>query len=1324
MFQNRIKAVLASVVAVLSGCSLSTHQTPLSMNPAGMRQGQAPTVRPAGSIPKLINPGDVARGTAKADVLDTRLMVHRRGIEIVGATDLIRNHLPEHVKPGPAPAGPANALVAGSTIDEPRTRLENTFPTISATGWNPPDPTVAVGPNHVVVTVNMAIAFYDKNTGSETFRTNLNNAGGFFGDLGAQGFTFDPKVIYDHYAQRFVMVVLEYYNPDQSWIDIAVSDDSDPNGTWYRYRTDAVIDIGGSTVWWDFPGIGYDQFAYYITGNLFGLNGGPYGGGGFRVFTKAPLLTGGTAAYSTLRDGSLYTCMPATHYGTNNAGYFAYVQNSTTMRIYAIRNPITATPTLTFTSVTTPSYAGSISAPTLNGSAVSNAGMTMPFFRNGRLFVVHNASISGRNVARWHEFNLNNWPVSGSVTRVQSGDIDAGPDRHTVFPAIAVNGAGDVGVSLGVTGANMRVAAAIAGRRAADPAGRMGVPVIVKEGEVNGGGRWGDYFAVGVDPVDDTRFWAVAEYLTPTGWQNWVSNFTVASQSLCHPVGDSAGTFEIGVTSPATIDVLANDWLSTGLTMTIDSFDATSTLGGTITRSAGTGPGGRDRLIYAPPTSGLGGFDSFSYTVRDTAGNTASNSVVMTVTNPSLYRNPENPPVSRAGIQVAWYEVLGAPGALPNFSTLTPYRYDLASQINIANTTGLVGTSTRSDDVGAVFEGFIDVQTASMYTFYLNSDDGSKMFVGDTLVINNDGLHGAVEVASSPLGLKVGKHKVRIEYYEAGGGAQLVASWSSLTLAKAVIPTARWFSVKSCPSNLEAAPNFASRSVALSWRAATGADPLGVIIRRNGEQIASLPASVSAYTDTPPAPAANRHGSFVYTIEATGTAVPFCDNPPRAVSLSGGNVIFAENFDSIADNAALATAGWQSVLSGTVVETEAAWSMDGLRTANPPGVDGRPTSGRYVISDSASATGTNATGAGASLDLLSPTFDCTGRARVTLHFDAVAQLNNNGSTVFDIDVRTASNPTWVNVFRRVAPSRTSPSPAVTISNADGVFGRTSVDLTTRAANQTGVQVRFRHYEPTDDWFIAIDNVLVDDVAAQNGGSSNVLNTQSFTTPIALPWRVVSALSGAQTWTVADPCARSVSNNGGSFPRQSGQAVHRLGGQFAILDSACNPALAHDDLLITPSINCARAFEVWLHVRSEAIVADGTRMEVLLSTDGGATFDPTPVFAYDAASLQDTVEDPFYDNRALHVPGASLRSNVAFAFRVINAGGGMWWGIDDVRVSADLACLSDVNFDRNVDGDDIITFFAAWDAGNADINQDGGTDGDDVIVFFAAWDAGC
>ncbi len=54
------------------------------------------------------------------------------------------------------------------------------------------------------------------------------------------------------------------------------------------------------------------------------------------------------------------------------------------------------------------------------------------------------------------------------------------------------------------------------------------------------------------------------------------------------------------------------------------------------------------------------------------------------------------------------------------------------------------------------------------------------------------------------------------------------------------------------------------------------------------------------------------------------------------------------------------------------------------------------------------------------------------------------------------------------------------------------------------------------------------------------------------------------------------------------------------------------------------------------------------------------------------------------------------------------------------------CPADFDCSRGVDGDDVITFFAAWDASDpaADFTGDGGVDGDDVIAFFARWDAGC
>ena len=138
-----------------------------------------------------------------------------------------------------------------------------------------------------MITVNMAIAFFDKE-GNEEFSANLDSTGnpGFFEEIGGGDFTFDPKCFYDPHTERFVVLALEQYGSSESWITMAVSDDSDPNGVWYKYRTWSVItDTGnGNTYWVDYPGFGFDDGYFYVTGNLFGLNNGGWGGVLYRVF--------------------------------------------------------------------------------------------------------------------------------------------------------------------------------------------------------------------------------------------------------------------------------------------------------------------------------------------------------------------------------------------------------------------------------------------------------------------------------------------------------------------------------------------------------------------------------------------------------------------------------------------------------------------------------------------------------------------------------------------------------------------------------------------------------------------------------------------------------------------------------------------------------------------------------------------------------------------------------------------------------------------------------------------------------------------------------
>jgi hypothetical protein len=52
------------------------------------------------------------------------------------------------------------------------------------------------------------------------------------------------------------------------------------------------------------------------------------------------------------------------------------------------------------------------------------------------------------------------------------------------------------------------------------------------------------------------------------------------------------------------------------------------------------------------------------------------------------------------------------------------------------------------------------------------------------------------------------------------------------------------------------------------------------------------------------------------------------------------------------------------------------------------------------------------------------------------------------------------------------------------------------------------------------------------------------------------------------------------------------------------------------------------------------------------------------------------------------------------------------------------CFADHNNDDSIDGDDVISFFADWDASLpcADVDGSDGVDGDDVIAFFTLWDS--
>lgn len=237
-----------------------------------------------------------------------------------------------------------------------------------------------------------------------------------------------------------------------------------------------------------------------------------------------------------------------------------------------------------------------------------------------------------------------------------------------------------------------------------------------------------------------------------------------------------------------TMDVLKNDLETNCDAVTINGFAATTANGGGIALSSGTGPGGRDQLTYtAPSGGGFNGIDTFTYSIRDAANQISNATVSIRVYG---FRASDNPVRFQAGSRARYYN-LNAPSVLPDFATLVPFTTSTAGGINFASTGGNFAGSGIADNVGAVYTGWLNVPTNGLYTLFLESDDGSRLLVGDEVVVANDGLHGMVEL-SGLIGLAAGRHRVRIEFFEAGGGAGLIARYSGPGLGKQVIPAANW----------------------------------------------------------------------------------------------------------------------------------------------------------------------------------------------------------------------------------------------------------------------------------------------------------------------------------------------------------------------------------------------------------------------------------------------------------------------------------------------------------------------------------------------------
>ena len=142
-------------------------------------------------------------------------------------------------------------------------------------------------------------------------------------------------------------------------------------------------------------------------------------------------------------------------------------------------------------------------------------------------------------------------------------------------------------------------------------------------------------------------------------------------------------------------------------------------------------------------------------------------------------RSPDGPAEAQHGMTYSYYE--GAWDALPDFDTEAPTRTGRADSLDLAK------LQHKDDDYAVRFSGFLEVDRDGVYTFSLGSDDGSKLYIGSDVAVDNDGLHPFREESAS-IALARGRHAITVEFFERGGADRLSVSYAGPDFSKQVIP--------------------------------------------------------------------------------------------------------------------------------------------------------------------------------------------------------------------------------------------------------------------------------------------------------------------------------------------------------------------------------------------------------------------------------------------------------------------------------------------------------------------------------------------------------
>lgn len=405
--------------------------------------------------------------------------------------------------------------LSGSMKKAPNTpTVLNDFEANSYNGFTPADNTVAISNDGVILSaINSNVYVYQNDGQLLNFQTFESLKRRFFPLL--DGDWFDPRVVYDPDADRFILVILHGHTPSSSRVLVFFSKTNNPMDGWNPYELDG--DVTGENNWLDFPNIAVNKSSLFISGNMFTANDNfsisailninkneGYEGSeslGFTVWDGFVTATGNTFTIVPVQKGTGGPLPEQAYFVATDGGFGNFVM------LYSLN---TSNNTLNSSSFDVDAYDIPRDSPQKDSNDEVDMGDTRMknavLIDNSIHFVFTTSTIQGNAAIAYYRYDVQSKKVSSATFHRQ------GQGRYLGYPTVCAAGTTyndqTVFIAYAECGASiypeMHIMSVDADMEASDAMLKEGTGPVDILDDIE---RWGDYFTI-VNCFSDNTAWA------------------------------------------------------------------------------------------------------------------------------------------------------------------------------------------------------------------------------------------------------------------------------------------------------------------------------------------------------------------------------------------------------------------------------------------------------------------------------------------------------------------------------------------------------------------------------------------------------------------------------------------------------------------------------------------------------------------------------------------------------------------------------------------------------------------------------------------------